>query len=165
MSARAQWIVVDAVVEVSGEAWTKTESLRTAGPNEAVFEVDTASGRVSFGDGEHGARPPEGAAIRVKFAKGGGNRPTLPVSLGRTAAPPTADQGLWVTIHNRSNAVEFSRIDEAVDNGATREPARRVRVRAWWFGAMAAFAVGWILRGRCEGGAAGWVVPVKLVPD
>lgn len=150
MRERSRWIVADAMVQVSGEAWTRTESLQTAGPDDAVFEVDTASGRVSFGDGAHGARPPEGAAIRVKFAKGGGNRPILPLSLRRTAVPPTSDQSLWVTIRNRTNAVEFSTDDEHVDNDGGREPVRPAR--ACWFAAMVAFAVGWILRGRFSGG-------------
>jgi hypothetical protein len=155
MSERSRWKVADATVQVRGEAWTRTDSLRTAGPNDAVFEVDTASGRLSFGDGAHGARPPQGAAIRVKFANGGGNRPILPLSLERIAVPSTSDQSLWVTIDYRTNdyrtnAVEFS-IDEADDDDRTgRQPARRAR--ACWFVAFAAFAVGWFLGGRRSGG-------------
>ena len=149
MSERSRWIVADAMVQVSGEEWTRTESLRTAGPNDAVFEVDTASGRVSFGDGAHGARPPEDAAIRVKFAQGGGNRSILPLSVGRSAVPPTSDQSLWVTIHHRTNAVEFSTDEADVDDGAWRRPA--LPARACWLVAVAACAAGWFLGGRCSG--------------
>jgi len=158
MSKRTSLVVADATVWVRDQAWTRTESLPTAGPNDAVFEVDADSGQVSFGDGVHGARPPEGAMIHVEFEERDDNPSIVSVTLRRTAVPPTSDQSLWVAIRSRAGAIEFSMDETCADNGARRRPARRARLCSLM--ALAAFAVGWIIGGRCSAST-----PARSVPS
>lgn len=57
-------------VFVDGEAWTQVPSLDTAGPGDRVYTFDPASGRATFGDGTHGAIPPEGARVTASYTSG-----------------------------------------------------------------------------------------------
>lgn len=78
-------------VEVDGEAWSYIDDLLAAGSEVSVvakgaspgsiaaaqkparvFTVDPEAGRIAFGDGLRGARPPRDALIRVRYAYGGG---------------------------------------------------------------------------------------------
>lgn len=54
-------------VYVDGEAWAKADSLDTAGAADKVYTIDYASGQITFGDGENGSIPPEGAAVTVDY--------------------------------------------------------------------------------------------------
>ena len=54
-------------VYVDGEAWTRADSLDTAGAADKVYTIDYASGQITFGDGETGSIPPEGAAVTVDY--------------------------------------------------------------------------------------------------
>jgi predicted phage baseplate assembly protein len=75
----------------SAEAWTQVEDLLVAGPEvptpdpgqppgvlpaaprpSKVFVVEAEAGKIRFGDGFHGARPPLGATIRVNYDYGSG---------------------------------------------------------------------------------------------
>ena len=47
-------------------------SLAEAGPDDHVFLVDVTTGTVVFGDGRHGRRPPDGAAITTTYRTGNG---------------------------------------------------------------------------------------------
>ena len=59
-----------ATVYVGGTPWTKVGSLGAAGPHAHVYVLDPASGRVSFGDGAHGAVPPAGARVTLSYVSG-----------------------------------------------------------------------------------------------
>ena len=50
--------------------------LAHAGPADPVYVLDPETGRVVFGDGEHGRLPPDDALVQVRFRDGlssGGN--------------------------------------------------------------------------------------------
>ena len=55
------------------ELWRRTRSMAAAAPDERVFELDTTSGELVFGDGAHGASPPPNAEIRIAYRAGGGS--------------------------------------------------------------------------------------------
>lgn len=38
--------------------WTEVPSFAAAGPEDQVFVIDAAAGKIVFGDGVHGRRPP-----------------------------------------------------------------------------------------------------------
>jgi len=59
-------------VRVDGEDWREVASLAGAAPTDAVFAVD-ASGRVAFGDGQRGRRPPGGSLVTVSYSEGAGD--------------------------------------------------------------------------------------------
>ena len=53
--------------------WEEAASLAGRGPGERVFVIDHASGEVTFGDGVHGARVPEGLGnVRAVVYRAGG---------------------------------------------------------------------------------------------
>jgi hypothetical protein len=57
-------------VSVDGRRWRRLrrpECLARAGASDRVFVLDPGSGTVRFGDGRHGARPPEGALVRACY--------------------------------------------------------------------------------------------------
>lgn len=59
--------------------WQRAADLRLADGSERAYELDTASGKIRFGDDIHGRIPPEGADnICVYYANGGGTAGNLP---------------------------------------------------------------------------------------
>ncbi|NOZ93247.1 MAG: hypothetical protein GXP47_00710 [Acidobacteria bacterium] len=57
-------------VTVAGAAWTETPDLAVAGPDDMVYELDTLTGELRFGDGVHGRIPPAGASLRASYESG-----------------------------------------------------------------------------------------------
>jgi alpha-L-arabinofuranosidase len=58
------------VVSVDGEPWRETADLAAAGPDDRVFAVDDESGRITFGDGVHGAIPAAGSRLTAAYESG-----------------------------------------------------------------------------------------------
>ncbi len=57
-------------VYVAGTPWRSVPDLSTAGPQDHVYEFDPATGRISFGDGVHGAVPPSGSQVTADYVSG-----------------------------------------------------------------------------------------------
>jgi hypothetical protein len=56
------------------EVWTQVDNFGRAGRNDAVYTLDATAGRVTFGDGIRGRRPPAQAVIVAQsYAYGGGS--------------------------------------------------------------------------------------------
>jgi len=101
----------DVTVTINNRPWRLVPSFSKSGPRDRDFTaVQTADGStiVQFGDGVHGAKPPIGAEIKVRYRGGeGASGNTATVTLQRTATDPTADQALWVAIRNRAGSIRF----------------------------------------------------------
>jgi alpha-N-arabinofuranosidase len=56
-------------LQVSGDgaSWTRVDDLSTKGPDAHVYTLDASTGRLSFGDGVHGAIPTSGRALRATY--------------------------------------------------------------------------------------------------
>jgi alpha-L-arabinofuranosidase len=52
---------------IDGRVWTRLSDLSVAGPHARVFTLDATSGRVTFGDGVHGAIPSHGRTVRASY--------------------------------------------------------------------------------------------------
>ena len=76
-------------VRVDGEDWEEALSLSEAAADDRVFVVDEATGRVAFGDGAHGRRPPDGAVVAISYRDGEGAEGNTAVSV--TTRWPPAD--------------------------------------------------------------------------
>ncbi len=72
-------------VTVDGERWTPVAQLDDVGPDDRVYSIDS-EGRVAFGDGVHGRRPPAGS--RVAYRSGVGASGDVAVTV-RTTWPLT----------------------------------------------------------------------------
>jgi alpha-N-arabinofuranosidase len=57
-------------VDVGGQAWTAVSSLADAAPGAEVYTIDDATGRITFGDGVHGAIPAAGAQVTASYTSG-----------------------------------------------------------------------------------------------
>jgi alpha-N-arabinofuranosidase len=57
-------------VYVGGQAWTEVSSLAHAAPTDDVYTIDDATGKITFGDGTHGAIPASGAQITASYVSG-----------------------------------------------------------------------------------------------
>jgi len=55
---------------VAGRPWTAVTSFAGAGPASTVYELDPATGKITFGDGVNGAIPPAGAQIDTSYQSG-----------------------------------------------------------------------------------------------
>jgi predicted phage baseplate assembly protein len=55
-------------------AWTRCDRLSDRGPDDRVFELDTAKGRVTFGNGVNGRIPPTGAQVLADYAVSDGDQ-------------------------------------------------------------------------------------------
>lgn len=67
--------VVRATVSVGGRRWRRlpnAAALRMAASDSPVYILEAATGIVRFGNGVHGARPPTGALVRVRYRQGDG---------------------------------------------------------------------------------------------
>ncbi|TWD82556.1 hypothetical protein FB561_3689 [Kribbella amoyensis] len=62
--------IAEPVLTVNGARWTRVDSLATAGPADQVYQVGTADGTVTFGDGVHGAIPANGATLSLEYTTG-----------------------------------------------------------------------------------------------
>ena len=98
-------------VTVNGKPWRFVSGLADSGPRDRDFTVSqTADGKtvITFGDGVHGALPPAGSEITVRYNGGGGTGGnTVTVTIERNASGLTPDQVLWFAIRNRSHAIRF----------------------------------------------------------
>jgi hypothetical protein len=65
--------VAKIAVTVNGRQWKPVSSLRSVEPDDAVFMINSQTGRISFGDGIHGARPSVGSTVTVSYRQGGGS--------------------------------------------------------------------------------------------
>jgi len=54
------------------EVWRMTDDLYAEKPDAKVFNLDSESGQITFGDGLRGARPLRGAVIQASYEYGGG---------------------------------------------------------------------------------------------
>ena len=63
-------VASSATVYVSGVPWREVPRLPAAGPDAHVYSLDSATGEIRFGGGEHGAVPPRDARITVSYESG-----------------------------------------------------------------------------------------------
>jgi alpha-N-arabinofuranosidase len=57
-------------LKVGNSIWTRVGDLSTATSGAHAYELDPPSGKISFGDGTHGAIPPRDAVIRASYRSG-----------------------------------------------------------------------------------------------
>lgn len=57
-------------VMVDGRTWEPVNSLASAGPTAHVYAFSAADGKVTFGNGVHGAVPPTGVAVTATYDSG-----------------------------------------------------------------------------------------------
>jgi alpha-L-arabinofuranosidase len=57
-------------IDIGGEPWQQVPSLNEAGAGQHVYHLIASKGEVLFGNGVHGAIPPEGGAITASYDSG-----------------------------------------------------------------------------------------------
>ena len=62
----------EVMVRIDGLAYRQVEALEQYAGDEAVFTVDQQNGRIHFGDGMHGRRPPAGSRVGIAYRGGNG---------------------------------------------------------------------------------------------
>src|SRR6266478_5462113 len=63
---------------------------------------------IKFGDDVHGALPPAGSEITVRYNSGGGaGGNTVTVTIERKVSDPYPDLALWVVIRNLTSEIRF----------------------------------------------------------
>lgn len=100
------------------QRWQRVEVLIGRRADEPVFRLDAQAGQVTFGDGQHGRRPPDGARIRVvQYRFGGGLAGNLP------AHALTSVQGASRLAVRQERALTNGRDAESVAEAERRIPA------------------------------------------
>jgi hypothetical protein len=86
-SLRGRSRTVGLAIQENGavEEWLEVPSLGASEPDDRHFVLDRQTGRVRFGDGEHGRRPAAGSRIEASYRCGGG-RSWLAIPLGAALA-------------------------------------------------------------------------------
>jgi hypothetical protein len=131
-------------VRVGGSEWKPVKSLVGSVADDRHYELDRNTGEVLFGDGTHGAIPPEEAEITIDYLTGGGTggnvaagsvvvlREAIPhvarvhnrwPATGGTDAEPV-EGGLARGVHGRLRAADRAR-EPAGGPGPLRRRARR----------------------------------------
>ncbi len=54
-------------IMVRGKKWQRVKSVEAQGPNARVYEIDNSSGKLTFGDGEHGLSLPRKPNLRASY--------------------------------------------------------------------------------------------------
>ena len=62
----------DLTLTIDGERWSETDDLTRSGPDDRHYVFDRETGRVSFGDGNHGAVPAAGATFDLELSSSSG---------------------------------------------------------------------------------------------
>jgi alpha-N-arabinofuranosidase len=57
-------------IRVDDAGWSRVQDLSNAPANATVYELDPATGKITFGDGVHGAIPPDGSVVRATYTSG-----------------------------------------------------------------------------------------------
>jgi alpha-L-arabinofuranosidase len=57
-------------ITVDDESWSRVGDLSGAPAHAKVYELDPSTGTIAFGDGVHGAIPPEGSVVRASYKSG-----------------------------------------------------------------------------------------------
>ena len=57
-------------IRVDDEGWTRIRDLSKAPADAKVYELNPATGSITFGDGTHGAIPPEDSVVRATYESG-----------------------------------------------------------------------------------------------
>ena len=57
-------------ITVDDESWTRVQDLSNAPASAKVYELDPATGEITFGDGVHGAIPPSDSVVRASYESG-----------------------------------------------------------------------------------------------
>jgi hypothetical protein len=128
-------------VWVERDQWREVRSLGGASPSDDVFVVDREAGRIEFGDGIHGRRPPIGSevvAATYQHGAGGsgheGNR-APPIDASDSAASHGPTFAIWTVVRADAGSVPFPGADDSVGH------CRRDTIPTW--GRIpAAFAAG-----------------------
>lgn len=70
---------VDLEIRSNGtaERWAEVPDFASSGPADRHFVLDRPSGRVRFGDGEHGRVPETGSHVAASYRSGAGGRGLL----------------------------------------------------------------------------------------
>jgi predicted phage baseplate assembly protein len=140
--------IVLEVAESSGlETWSRQDRLLDQGPSDAVYQLDTNTGRVAFGNGVNGRIPPTGAQVMASYtvsdAEQGSvarNRrwrvPGFPGSFGVNPDPVGGGAAPSDSIAQRREARRSSREDHALVSSADLVAAAKALpllevVRAW----------------------------------
>jgi hypothetical protein len=112
-------------VRIGGSEWKPVHSLVGSVADDRHYELDRNTGEVLFGDGTHGAIPPEDAEITIDYLTGGGTAGNVAagaIGVLREAIPHVA------RVHNRWPA-NGGTDAEPVEEARTRAPAL---LRAGW---------------------------------
>jgi hypothetical protein len=74
-------------VHVGDDQWHQADSFADAGADDRVFVLDE-QGRVRFGDGVAGRRPPDGASVTLSYQEGAGASGHVKVAITTSWPPP-----------------------------------------------------------------------------
>jgi len=82
-----------------------TAQMRAAARSSHVYALEPDAGAVRFGNGRHGARPPTGALVRVRYRSGAGAGGNWLITWGGRWPPrATKVAANWVPRHTRINS-------------------------------------------------------------
>ena len=90
--------VAKIAVSVNSRQWRLVSSFRGAGPDDAVFVLDSQTGSIEFGDGVHGAKPSVGSTITVSYRQGSGSSGNI----SKKIYDATDVMRFWVIVRDRA---------------------------------------------------------------
>jgi hypothetical protein len=67
-------VVLSIAENGAAEEWVQVASLAESGPADRHFTLEPETGKVVFGDGEHGRRPAAGSSVEAGYRRGSGRR-------------------------------------------------------------------------------------------
>ena len=96
-------------IRVDDDVWQVVESLEQAGPQDHVFTLDRKAGKIRFGDGRQGARPPAGSRILTSYRSGAGASGNVASFTWTTPASGLPDSA-WLTWQLSPDSITISEL-------------------------------------------------------
>lgn len=97
-------------IRIDDDVWQVVESLDQAGPQDHVYTLDRKAGKIRFGDGRQGARPPAGSRISATYRTGigaSGNVSSISWQIPASGLPDSA----WFTWQLSPDSITISAIN------------------------------------------------------
>jgi hypothetical protein len=113
------------------EFWQPTDDLLAAGADDPVFTLDPEAGRIRFGDGLRGARPPANQRILASYEYGGGPQGNVAAGAIKASPDPRLQGGYRV---ENPVATSGGNLGESAEQGERRIPRvlqHRDRLVTW----------------------------------
>jgi hypothetical protein len=99
---------------IDGMKWQRVASLLQVGADDLAYELNPQTGRLIFGNGEHGRRPPAGSSIQLTYRHGIGKAGEV-ASASWNWVIPEQQQVVLLGVAAQAGAIQIRHLQSKLD--------------------------------------------------